>query len=70
MPKPSPRALDDITFDVSHGRLILTCAPDALAVCGDCPDLHVQVLGVGSAENIRTLAAGLLHLAQHVERDR
>jgi hypothetical protein len=47
------------------GELLMTVAPDAVSVCNACPDVHIRVLEVATPENIRVLAAGLLHLAGH-----
>ena len=60
---------DGPRFDVLGGQLLLTCHPEALNVCAACPDLHVQVLPTASAPNLRTLALGLLHLADHLDDD-
>jgi hypothetical protein len=56
----------DATFTVSDGRLVMTCRPESLNVCKHCPDLHVLVLEVASKENLRQLAVGLAHLAEHL----
>jgi hypothetical protein len=57
-------------FDVDDdGALILTIAADDLRVCPRCPNLHIRLIGAGTADQIRALAAGLLHLADHVAAD-
>lgn len=57
-------------FTISDHKLILTFPPESLNVCKHCSDLHVLVLEVGTPENIRQLALGLLHLVEHVDGDR
>jgi hypothetical protein len=63
------RKADGTRLDVLNGQLLLTCHPEALTVCPACPDLHVQVLPAASGLNLRTLALGLLHLADHLDDD-
>lgn len=60
----------DAVFTVSDGRLVVTFHPESLNVCKHCPDLHALVLEVASKENIRRLALGLAHLAEHVDDGR
>jgi hypothetical protein len=55
-----------LRFDVSRGALILSVPAPSVRRCPDCEDVHVRILDRGDAENIRTLAAGLIHLAGHV----
>ena len=52
---------------ISHGQLIMTFAPSDLVVCDECPDLHFVVLTVASVQNLRDLAAGIVHLSTHVD---
>lgn len=60
----------NVVFSISDDQLILTTPPDLLNVCKHCPELHILVLRVASPENIRELAAALLHLAEHVNDGR
>jgi hypothetical protein len=58
-----------VRFDYEHDTLILSFAAEDLMVCAECLNLHIRLTGLGKPENIRGLAAGLLHFADHVETE-
>lgn len=51
----------------ADGSLVLTVRPEAVDVCPQCPDFHITLSAHGTAANLRILAAGLCHLADHLE---
>ena len=53
----------------SGSQLVLTVEADDLNVCRTCPHLHVRLLYEDATpDNIRVLAAGLLGLADRLEK--
>ena len=62
----TPVAIDAIEFKVESERLILTVTPDLLHVCRHCPNLHILVLAKVTKQELRKLAAGIAHLAEHL----
>ena len=61
------RPPDELTLDVIDGRLVLTVPASAVWRCAECEDVHVTLLRQASRQNLLTLAAGIAHLAEHVE---
>jgi hypothetical protein len=47
--------------------LHLTVEPTDLTVCSQCPNLHIRIFGNATPDNLRRFAAGILHLADHIE---
>jgi hypothetical protein len=56
-----------VRLNVHNGRLVLTVSPEAVTVCDSCPDMHIELSQHGTAESVRWIAAGFLHLAAHLD---
>jgi len=61
------RPPDALAFHLLDGRLVLTVPASAVWRCAECEDVHVTLLRQASRQNLLTLAAGIAHLAEHVE---
>ena len=58
-------------FSISiGGDLVLTIEPDQLAVCTNCPRLHVRVFPDATPDNLRRLAAAVGEWADRLEVER
>jgi len=51
-------------FTITDGALALSVVASAAQRCPDCEDIHVVILKHATADTVRSLAAGIAHLAE------